>query len=442
MKKRFLNRIQDRYLRKRFPENLLPKKPFKKSSQHLRGVDQTSMPSGRFTNLFSQLKRGIKSIRQTRSAADCSLLPQIKTLEHGSLAPFFIEDNNLLVPSSKVWTQSKRQLNRSLGFNLALLLTRKKVVSLYSYFQLESALSRLQEKRSSTLLLQLMERKKLRILYGNLSNRETNALIIKATKGRGRFGDIIFRLLESRLDVVLCKIGFFPTIPFARQSIYHGKVLVNDKIITFANYLLQPGDIISITQAYRHIVKNSINNRITAFSICLSRNSKPQNQPEDKTDHYLSVTKANLPLFPWFRDRTLLENMTPHLPMIHVEAQNETRRQDCNISSTGQSQKASWKTTINHQGREEVKHLIDLRLTLLQLLGNPLITHTYRSNKGKFCLATWQYRQETLRNKLRLVSPKLPHVEVSYKLLKAVYLYPTQKVALPAIIDIEKILNL
>ena len=442
MKKRFLNRIQDRYLRKRFPENLIPKRSLKKSSQYLRGADRTLMFSGRFTNLSSQLKRGTKSIRQTRSAVGCSLLPQIETLEHGSLPPFFTEDNTLVVSSSKVWTQSKMQPNRSLSFDLTPMPTRKKVISLYSCFQLESALSRQQEKRSSTLLLQLLERKKLRILYGNLSNRETNALIIKATKGRGRFGDIVFRLLESRLDVVLCKIGFFPTIPFARQWIYHGKVLVNDKVISFANYLLQPGDVISITQAYRDIVKNFINNRVDAFSICLSRNSKPQSQPEDKTDYHLSVTKTNLRLFPWFRDHTLLERMTPDLPIIDVEAQNESGRWNCNISSTKQSQKASWKITTNHQGRKQGKPLIDLRLTLLELLGNPTTTHTHRSNKGKFCLATWQCRQEILRNKLRLVSPKLSHVEVSYKLLKAVYLYPTQKVAFPAIIDIERILNL
>ena len=445
MKKRFLNRIQDRYLQKRFPENLVPKKSLKKGSQHLRGADRIPIPSGRFMSLSSQLKRGIKSIRQTRSAVNSSPLPQIETLEHGSLAPFFVEGNNPVVSSPRVWTQRKRQLNPSMGFNSTPLLfdgtKRKAVISLYSHFQLESALSRQQEKRSSALLLQLMERKKLRILYGNLSNRETNTLITKAAKGRGRFGDILFRLLESRLDVVLCKIGFFPTIPFARQCIYHGKVLINNKIINFANYSLQPGDVISITQAYRHLVKNCIDQGAGAFSICLSRDSKPQNQPKDKTDHYLPATKANLGIFPWSRDHTLLEGMMPYLPVMGVEAESESRRWDCNIPSTGQSWRGNSKITINHQGKKKRKPVINADFTLVELLGNPSITRTHWNNKGKFCQAIWQHRQELLRNRLRLVSPKLSHVEVSYKLLKAVYLYPTQRAVFPAILDIEKIFS-
>jgi ribosomal protein S4 len=333
-----------------------------------------------------------------------------------------------------------------MGLNLTPLLPagtrRKKLTSLYSCFQLESALSRLQEKRSSALLLQLMERKKLRILYGNLSNRETNTLIIKATKGRGRFGDILFRLLESRLDVVLCKIGFFPTIPFARQSIYYGKVLVNCKVMNFANYLLQPGDVISIAQAYRHIVKNYIDHKTSAFSICLLRDSKPQTQPKDKTDRCLSATKTALHPFPWFKDYTSLEGMMPHLSIIGVEAQTESRRWGCIPPFTGESRReAGWKTAINYQDRKEGKYLIDVHLTLLELLGNSAITRAHWSNKGRFCLATWQYRQEVLRNRLRLVPPKLPHLEVSYRLFKAVYLYPTQRAAFPAIIDVERILN-
>ena len=134
----------------------------------------------------------------------------------------------------------------------------RKGASLYSCFQLEGSLSKQQEKRSSPFLLQLLERKKLRILYGNLSNREINAVIKQAKLNRGGLGDNIFRLLESRLDVVLRKIGFLPTIAFARQWVYHGKVHVNGKVLTIGNYNLQPGDVISISPPHCQFLKTQM----------------------------------------------------------------------------------------------------------------------------------------------------------------------------------------
>ena len=335
MKKRFLTRLKGRYLQKRFPENLVPKKAISSSDKNILGLLAPSMAGGghrtpssqrrgrnksspslsRSVNLSPQLRRGARNLHRRRLGLNCSSSLQIDTLERGSLTSTFDGNVDPLFFSSKVWIQSRTwpsrflhkkaditcfspkskdfdlnplflapSLKEQVASNLTSRRTRK-VVSLYSSSQLESALSRQQEKRFSAFLLQLMEKKKLRVLYGNLSNRETNTLIVRAIKGRGRFSDVLFRLLESRLDVVVCKIGFFPTIPFARQWIHHGKVLVNNKIITLANYLLQPGDVISIPQAYQHLVHNCINQRVGGLSLSLWEKLESQSQHTDKKEY-------------------------------------------------------------------------------------------------------------------------------------------------------------
>ena len=100
--------------------------------------------------------------------------------------------------------------------------------------------------RSSIYKLQLKERKKLSILYGNLSKKEIYRTIQKAEKYRGALRDNILRVLESRLDVILYRVGFFKTIPTARQWIIHRKILVNQQVVTIAHYQVKAGDVVSV----------------------------------------------------------------------------------------------------------------------------------------------------------------------------------------------------
>ena len=100
--------------------------------------------------------------------------------------------------------------------------------------------------RSSIYKLQLKERKKLSLLYGNLSKKEIYRTIQKAEKYRGALRDNILRVLESRLDVILYRVGFFKTIPTARQWIIHRKILVNQQVVTIAHYQVKAGDVVSV----------------------------------------------------------------------------------------------------------------------------------------------------------------------------------------------------
>ena len=100
--------------------------------------------------------------------------------------------------------------------------------------------------RSSIYKLQLKERKKLSLLYGNLSKKEIYRTIQKAEKYRGALRDNILRVLESRLDVILYRVGFFKSIPTARQWIIHRKILVNHQVVTIAHYQVKAGDVVSV----------------------------------------------------------------------------------------------------------------------------------------------------------------------------------------------------
>jgi ribosomal protein S4 len=96
---------------------------------------------------------------------------------------------------------------------------------------------------------ELMEKRKIAIEYGNLS-RDYLARLMQRS-GKSKF----LSTLERRLDVVLKRALFFPSIWTARQWINQGKILVNYEICSYNSYLLQPGDLISIKEEYKSIWK-------------------------------------------------------------------------------------------------------------------------------------------------------------------------------------------
>ena len=540
MKKRFLERVQDKYLYKRLPENLVPAKVLKKSGKQARRTNQNSLPLRRPADLSLQFKRGAKGIHQRKLALKFSSSMQIDVLERGSLAPMLLSPQPCTdvknLSSSLLDGESAASNPSSMGYGIVLQGQEDKVekvsspttapirkpsasgaqlmataqkkrelsesnepsrskahalkqggdahtfgrrprpprglgTSLFSSFQLQSGLSRQQAKRSSPLLSQLMERKKLRILYGNLSNREMNGLIRRSTRNRGGTNDNLFRLLESRLDVVLWRIGFFPTVPFARQWIYHGKVLVNNKVITVANYILQPGDAISISPSCHQFLKNQINNRLYGlFKARISVASKDfqerwiNAEHKIKSEHHTPspIEDGSVPIFDGSErlstkhkeglDGRTDENTLPWSPTsASLRKYGVETRMHRPLSTTHQS-----RGRVPLRGGEEGFSCAPANLE--KMVGNPVATSGYRGSKKAFLATTWQMRQEQTRgsmtaanlspidngqrrSRLRVFSLKLAHVEVSFRLFVAVYLFPPQRILFPAIVDMEKIRN-
>lgn len=101
-------------------------------------------------------------------------------------------------------------------------------------------------KKRSNFSLQLQARQLLSYLYGKINTKYLLKLFQKSLKFHGKAGSNFLCFLERRLDTVLCKLHFTPTFASARQLITHGKIMVNNKTITKATYLLKPGDIVSI----------------------------------------------------------------------------------------------------------------------------------------------------------------------------------------------------
>lgn len=104
--------------------------------------------------------------------------------------------------------------------------------------------------------IRLREKQKMRRIYGVLE-RQFQKYYFEASRKKGRTGEEMIALLESRLDNVVHRLGFANTRAEARQVVKHNHVLVNGKRVNIPSYILKPGDKIEIRQASRAM--NSIN---------------------------------------------------------------------------------------------------------------------------------------------------------------------------------------
>lgn len=100
--------------------------------------------------------------------------------------------------------------------------------------------------------LRLEEKQKLRHNYG-LSERQLRKYFRRAASSKGDTGQRLLQLLESRLDNVVFRAGFAPTIPAARQLVTHGHMRINGKKCDIPSYIVRAGDLISIKEKSQKI---------------------------------------------------------------------------------------------------------------------------------------------------------------------------------------------
>jgi len=93
--------------------------------------------------------------------------------------------------------------------------------------------------------LQLREKQKLRRMYGVLERQFRN-YYKKAAKGRGSTGENLLKMLESRLDNVVYRMGFASTRAEARQLVSHKGINVNEHIVNVPSYQLKAGDKVAV----------------------------------------------------------------------------------------------------------------------------------------------------------------------------------------------------
>ena len=101
--------------------------------------------------------------------------------------------------------------------------------------------------------VQLRAKQKLKGYYGNISERQFKNIYYEAIRRSGDTSEHLVGLLESRLDALVYRAKFVPTVFAARQFINHGHVLVNGKRVTVASYRCKPGDVISLKDASKQL---------------------------------------------------------------------------------------------------------------------------------------------------------------------------------------------
>ena len=105
-------------------------------------------------------------------------------------------------------------------------------------------------KKPSDYKVRLIEKQKCRWHFGVLE-KQFQRYVVRASRLKGPTGLILIRLLQSRLDNIVWRMGLGRTIPQARQLIVHGHVEVNGRRVDRPSFHLSPGDEISIRERSR-----------------------------------------------------------------------------------------------------------------------------------------------------------------------------------------------
>ncbi|MFN3265009.1 MAG: 30S ribosomal protein S4 [Aquificaceae bacterium] len=103
--------------------------------------------------------------------------------------------------------------------------------------------------------IRLMEKQKLKFLYGGLREKQFRKYFDEASRSKGNTGQVLLQLLERRLDNVVYRLGFASTRRQARQWISHGHFLVNGRKVDIPSYRVEVGDIIELKPSSRDIAQ-------------------------------------------------------------------------------------------------------------------------------------------------------------------------------------------
>ncbi|MEE3165236.1 MAG: 30S ribosomal protein S4 [Pseudomonadota bacterium] len=101
--------------------------------------------------------------------------------------------------------------------------------------------------------LQMRAKQKLKGYYGNITEKQFKKMFKEAERIKGDTSENIIGLLERRLDSVIYRAKFVPTVFSARQFINHGHVKVNGKRVNIPSYLLKTDDLIELKEKSRSL---------------------------------------------------------------------------------------------------------------------------------------------------------------------------------------------
>src|SRR5882757_416031 len=96
--------------------------------------------------------------------------------------------------------------------------------------------------------LQLKEKQKAKYTYGILERQFRNTFD-EANRRKGVTGENLIKMLESRLDNTVYRLGIAPSRPAARQLVTHKHITVNGEVVNVPSFQLKPGDVISLKES-------------------------------------------------------------------------------------------------------------------------------------------------------------------------------------------------
>jgi len=149
--------------------------------------------------------------------------------------------------------------------------------------------------------VQLKAKQKLRGYYGNISERQFRGIYDEAIRMKGDSGANMIGLLERRLDAVVYRAKFVPTVFAARQFINHGHVKVNGKRVNISSFRVKVGDVVEVKEKSQQM------------NLVLEAQALTERDVPDYIDVDGGKLTAKMSRVPVFSDVPYPVQMEPHL---------------------------------------------------------------------------------------------------------------------------------
>ena len=192
--------------------------------------------------------------------------------------------------------RSKYKINRRLGENLWG--RRKSPVNAREYGPGQHGQRR---RKPSDFGIQLAAKQKLKGYYGNITERQFRNTYEEAVRRRGDTIEQLIGLLERRLDAVVYRMKFVPTVFAARQFVNHGHVKVNGRRVNIPSYRVKEGDVIEVKDKSK------------ALALVLEASESPERDVPDYVEVDHSRMKGAFLRVPELADVPYPVQMEPHL---------------------------------------------------------------------------------------------------------------------------------
>lgn len=148
---------------------------------------------------------------------------------------------------------------------------------------------------------QLQAKQKLKGHYGNITEKQFRRIYEEAVRRRGDTGENLIGLLERRLDAVVYRSKFVPTVFAARQFINHGHVTVNGQRVNISSYRVREGDVVEVKEKSRQM------------PLVLEAAQSPERDTPDYLDVDYDKMKSTFVRVPKLNDVPYAVHMEPNL---------------------------------------------------------------------------------------------------------------------------------